>query len=105
LEACRTPELREDLAARTGISSKLILEWANAADLLRIAGMRPEYADRLEAAGVDTVVELAKRNPESVHQALKDKYKDNGTSWPLPELEQVKGWVNQAKMLPRMLAY
>jgi len=34
----------------------------NHADLCRIDGVGSEYADLLEAAGVDTVPELAQRN-------------------------------------------
>ena len=56
------PKGREDLATATGISGKLILEWVNLADLMRINGVGEEYADLLEEAGVDTVKELATRN-------------------------------------------
>jgi predicted flap endonuclease-1-like 5' DNA nuclease len=48
-----SPGGREDLAAATGISDKLILRWVNVADLFRIEGVGEEYSDRLEAAGVD----------------------------------------------------
>src|SRR5262245_56577238 len=54
LEKGASPKGREELAASTGISSKLILEWINHADLERIKGIGWEYADLLEAAGVDT---------------------------------------------------
>jgi predicted flap endonuclease-1-like 5' DNA nuclease len=70
LEACATPKGREDLAAKTGISSKLILEWVNLADLMRIKGIGEEYSDLLEEAGVDTVAELARRDPDNLHAKL-----------------------------------
>ncbi|HEX5824793.1 MAG TPA: DUF4332 domain-containing protein, partial [Candidatus Limnocylindrales bacterium] len=53
---------RSRLAAETGISEKLLLEWVNHADLMRIDGVGSEYADLLEAAGVDSCAELARRN-------------------------------------------
>ena len=53
---------RAALAASTGISSTLILEWVNHADLMRIDGVGSEYSDLLEAAGVDSAPELAERN-------------------------------------------
>ena len=52
----------EGLADKSGISDKLLLEWVNHADLCRLDGVAGEYADLLEAAGVDTTPELAQRN-------------------------------------------
>lgn len=67
LEGGFTPKGRKELAEKTGISSKLILEWVNLSDLFRISGIGEEYADLLEEAGVDTVVELSKRKPENLY--------------------------------------
>ena len=61
LEQGATPAGRTALAEKSGISPKLLLEWVNHADLCRIKGVGSEYADLLEAAGVDTVPELAQR--------------------------------------------
>lgn len=55
LEACATKKGRSELAEKTGISEKLVLKWTNHADLIRIRGIGGEYAELLEAAGVDTV--------------------------------------------------
>ena len=63
LEQGATPEGRQSIEEKTGISGKLILRWTNMADLFRIDGVSEEYADLLEACGVDTVPELAQRNP------------------------------------------
>lgn len=105
LEATATPKKREELAAKTGISEKLILEWANLADLFRIKGVGEEYSDLLEEAGVDTVVELAQRNPENLFATLKEVNDRKRLVRRLPTLEQVKDWVQQAKKLPRVLTY
>lgn len=66
LENALSPKQRKDLAEATGISPKLILRFANMADLFRITGVGQEYAELLEAAGVDTVPELAQRNAENL---------------------------------------
>ena len=66
LEACLTPAARKKVADKTGISGKLILKWANHADLFRISGIGPQYAELLEAAGVDTVKELRHRVPANL---------------------------------------
>ena len=59
LEMGATPKGRKDLAEKSGVTEKLILGWVNRVDLARIKGIGEEYADLLEAAGVDTVPELA----------------------------------------------
>jgi predicted flap endonuclease-1-like 5' DNA nuclease len=105
LEAAKTPKAREALAAKAGIGEKLILEWANLSDLFRIKGVGSEYSDLLEEAGVDTVVELAKRNAENLFKALQEVNDKKALVRRLPTLNQVKDWVEQAKKLPRLLTY
>ena len=68
LDACATAKGRSDLEAATGISGKLILGWTNKADLLRVKGIGTQYSDLLEAVGVDTVVELSKRQADKPSQ-------------------------------------
>ena len=63
---------RSRISEGTGISSGLILEWVNHADLWRIKGVSEEYSDLLEEAGVDTVVELAQRNAENLYAKIKE---------------------------------
>ena len=65
-----SPKGRKDLAGKTGISEDLLLEWVNHVDLYRIKGVGSEYSDLLEAAGVDTIPELAQRNPQNLYQTL-----------------------------------
>jgi hypothetical protein len=105
LESCASREQRAELAAETGISPKLILNWANMADLLRVAGVSEEDAELLEAAGVDTVPELAQRNPENLFHALEKANQQRKMVDHPPTLEQVKSWIAQAKGLPRILTY
>lgn len=105
LEQADTPQKRKALAERTGISEKLILEWANLADLFRIKGVGEEYSDLLEEAGVDTVVELAQRNPEHLHAKLAEVNAQKKLVRRLPSLREVTSWVEQAKSLPRVLQY
>lgn len=105
LEAAASPRQREDLATKTGIPEKLVLEFANLADLFRIRGVGEEYSDLLEEAGVDTVVELAQRNADNLHEALRKTNEREALVRRLPTLKQVKDWVAQAKKLPRVLTY
>jgi len=105
LEQCTSPKARKQLAESTGISEKLVLKWANRADLFRIKGVAEEYADLLEAAGVDTVPELGKRKPANLQQQLSDLNAKKKLTRQVPPEKQVANWITQAKDLPRMLQY
>ncbi len=96
---------RQNLAQATGINEKKILRWANMADLFRIKGVGEEYADLLEAAGVDTVPALARRNPLNLQRKMATVNNAKQLTRRVPTLEQVQSWVDQARTLPRMLHY
>ena len=70
LKAGASKKGREELAASSGISETLVLEWVNLADLMRIKGVGEEYSDLLEEAGVDSVKELRNRRPDNLHQKI-----------------------------------
>lgn len=105
LQKGSTPQGRQALAEEAGISDKLILEWVNHADLFRIKGVGEEYADLLEEAGVDTVPELAQRNPANLHAKLGEVNAAKKLVRKLPAASQVSDWVEQAKAMPRVITY
>ena len=105
LEAGATPKGRSDLAAQTGISDKLVLKWVNHADLFRINGVAGEYAELLEAAGVDTVAELAQRNGANLAKAMAETNEKKSLTRTVPGEAQVTKWIDEAKTLPRKVNY
>ncbi|MCB2102678.1 MAG: DUF4332 domain-containing protein [Rhodobacterales bacterium] len=105
LEQGATPKGRKDLEAATGISGKLILRWINMADLFRIKGVGEEYSDLLEAAGVDTVPELAQRNAANLHAKMIEVNEEKKLVRSVPGASQVADWVAQAKDLDRVVTY
>lgn len=96
---------RKDIVDKTGISEKLILEWVNQADLARIKRVGSEYADLLEAAGVDTVPELAQRNAANLHKKMEEVNEEKKLVRVMPSESEVEDWVSQAKSLPRAVHY
>ncbi len=100
-----TPNGRKTIAEETEISSKLILEWVNICDLYRISGVGEEYSDLLEEAGVDTVPELARRNPENLHTKMSEVNEEKNLVRRLPSVSDVERWVEEAKKLPRVIEY
>lgn len=105
LKETKTPALRKALAAKAGLTDKQVLRFANMADLYRIKGIGSEYADLLEAAGVDTVPELATRRADNLTKAMAEANAGKNIVRRLPSESEVAGWVEQAKGLPRMLEY
>jgi predicted flap endonuclease-1-like 5' DNA nuclease len=96
---------RDELAGATGVSGHTVLGWVNRADLFRVKGIGEEYADLLEEAGVDTVAELAGRNPDNLHQQLVTTNEAKGLERRLPSVDDVAEWVRHAKQLPRLVSY
>jgi len=105
LDKGATPVGRNELADAAGISKTLILEWVNHCDLYRVSGVGEEYADILEAAGVDTVPELAQRNATNLYQKLVEVNEQKSLVRQLPSESQVEEWIGQAKDLPRKIEY
>ena len=100
-----TPKGRQEIAEKTGIGESLILRWVNHVDLLRIKGVGGQYAELLEAAGVDTVVELAQRDANNLYKTLVASNQEQKRVRKLPALKQVKAWVKHAKRLHRAVEY
>jgi predicted flap endonuclease-1-like 5' DNA nuclease len=96
---------RQALAASTGISSDLLLRWTNHADLYRVSGIGSEYADLLEASGVDSCAELAQRNPANLATTMAEANAARSLVRRLPTEEVVKGWIEQAKTLPKAVTH
>ena len=105
LKAGATPKGRQELAEKTGITAAMILEWVNFADLYRIKGVGEEYSELLEAAGVDTVMELAQRNPDNLYAKIVEVNAEKKLVRQIPTSKQVASWVEQAKALPRAIEY
>ncbi len=102
LERGARPSGRAGLAEAAGISGSLILEWVNHVDLMRISGVGSQYADLLSQAGVDSPLELARRNPAN----LAGTFAEIDAARPdevrrVPSEQTVADWVEQAKQLPR----
>jgi predicted flap endonuclease-1-like 5' DNA nuclease len=100
-----TPKGRAQIAEQTGIRNDLILSWVNHVDLFRIKGIGSEYADLLERSGVDTVVELSRRNPQNLFDKIAAVNAEKKLVRQIPTLKNVQDWVEQAKSLPRMVSY
>jgi predicted flap endonuclease-1-like 5' DNA nuclease len=105
LERGATEKGREELEEASGIGHVLILKLVNRVDLYRINGIGSEYSDLLEVAGVDTVPELAQRNPANLTETLAEANAARNLVRRLPTLDMVTDWIEQAKSLPKIVQY
>ncbi len=101
----KTPAGRNRLSEASGISTSMLLEWINHADLMQLKGVGSEFADLLEEAGVDTVAELARRNAANLAAAMKDYNADKEATRRTPSAEVVADWIAQAKTMGRTIEY
>ena len=83
----------------------MLLEWINHADLMQLKGVGSEYADLLEAAGVDTVVELARRNAKNLAAAMADFNTEKNIVRVVPGESVVASWIAEAKTMGRTIEY
>ncbi|WP_456428226.1 DUF4332 domain-containing protein [Rhodocaloribacter sp.] len=105
LEKGCTARGRKDLAEATGIDGKRILRFVNHADLMRLRGVGGEYAELMEAAGVDTVAELARRNAANLHAKMEAVNAEKKLVRRPPSLSQVASWIEQAGSLERTVTH
>ena len=105
LERAANPKGRRNLADEAGIDESRILKWANMADLMRVKGVAEEYSELLEAAGVDTVKELKRRNAANLADKMAEVNKRKKLVRLLPSTKRVEGWVANAKTLKAVMTY
>ena len=105
LEKCAAPKGRKALAEETGISEKLILKWTNHADLFRINGVGPQFAELLEAAGVDTVKEFRHRVAENLQPKLEETNAAKNICNRVPAVSEIQKMIDQAKELEPKTTY
>ncbi len=103
LEYCGDKKHRDELAKKTGISEKLILTWTNHADLFRIKGVGGQYAELLEAAGVDSVIELAQRKPHNLYEKMMETNEKKHLVHRIPTETMIKHWVDESSKMPKMV--
>ena len=105
LEHGATRSGRKKLAEASGIDDTRVLRFVNHADLMRIKGVGGEYSELLEAAGVDTVAELARRNAENLHKKMQEVNAKKKLVRSLPSASQLQGFIEQAGSLDRVVKY
>lgn len=105
LDRCASKAGRAAVAEETGISEKLILKWTNHADLFRIQGVAGQFAELLEAAGVDTVKELRHRVASNLHAKMQEVNEQKNLCNRIPSVSELEKIIERAKELEPKMTY
>jgi hypothetical protein len=105
LKHAATPKLRKELAQSTNIPMRLILDWANIADLTRVRGVALDYAELLFSVGVNTVKDLGRRNATTLVARMAKLNGEKRRVSVLPSQARVERWIEAAQSLPQGMEY
>lgn len=105
LAACGDAKGRKAVAAATGIDESRLLKWANMADLMRVSGVGKQFAELLEAAGVDTIKELRTRNAENLAAKMSEINAVKRLTRGSVNTARVTEWIEQAKTLEPKISH
>ena len=105
LQHCAKPTGRKQIADSTGLSEKHILDWTNMADLMRVNGIGRQFAELLEASGVDTIKELRHRNAENLAAKMEEVNAEKNLANATPAQSVIEGWIDAAKSTDPMIEY
>ena len=97
LQIASTRSGRALLTKETGITSPKLLHWAKRAELMKIKNLGRDYADLLEAVGVESVTDLKRRNPESLHEMMHNTNQAKKIVDRMPSLKRVTNWIDDSK--------
>ena len=97
LQIASTRSGRALLTKETGITSPKLLHWAKRAELMKIKNLGRDYADLLEAVGVESVADLKRRNPESLHDMMHNANQAKKIVDRMPSLKRVTNWIDDSK--------
>ena len=90
---------RQAIEEATGIRHDLVLTWVNHADLFRVKGIGPQFAELLEAAGVDTVKELRNRNAANLAAKMAEVNEEKHLTLRTPVEKEIQKFIDLAKEL------
>jgi predicted RecB family nuclease len=90
---------RADLAHQSGLPEEQILRWARMADVLRIPGIGPAYADLLGRLGIESIADLRRQKPEQLYRELTALNSPRRKIRRLPPKNQIEAWIVRARQI------
>jgi predicted flap endonuclease-1-like 5' DNA nuclease len=103
VNAGSTRSKRRILAKKVGVAPGTLLKWVYRADFFRIRGIGTQYSELLESAGVNTVVDLSRRNAKNLYATIRAINREKNLVRRVPPYRTVQGWIRSAKTLKRIV--
>ena len=104
IDAARTPQLRAELAQKTGIPPEGIMELVKLCDLARLGAVRTVRARLYHDAGLTPEI-IATWEPEELRAVLVQWLEENNFDGIAPTPKEVEHLVEDAKRLPLLVIY
>jgi len=93
------------IARKINISVKVLDTWQEHADLMRIEGVTPYFANILNLAGIDSVKELGGRRAKTILDKMKLLKKENSKVFTkIPSLSVIENWIELARSLAGVIS-
>lgn len=105
LEMGATSTGRMTLADEAHLDDQMVKRWVHQADLLRIKGIGPDFAELLCRAGVCTTPKLAYRSSDSLYAELAEVNETYHIVRRLPSRNELSDFIMAAKRLPKLVRH
>ncbi len=99
--ATRTPRQVARLARALKVPRKVVRDWGDFCDLLRIEGVGPKVVRVLRLAGIRRLRDLSRQDPERLTARIAEVNREHEILGKLPDTETVRHWVEAAAGLSR----
>lgn len=105
LSAGRTPQMRKEMAERSGVSHETIMELVKLADLSRLPGVKGIRARLYYNAGIDTVEAFCQWKPVELQKHLEKFVRDSRFDGVAPLPKEIQNTIKTAAKLPRIIQF
>ena len=105
LDKANSPAARQKLSLQTEINLKLLTKWVCEADLSRIDGIGPEYAQLLVESDIRCVQALKNYQAQKLQRLLKEINEGLQLVRNLPSEQVLQTWIDQAKKQQPILTF
>ena len=93
------------ISQNTGIPEPLINRWVNHADLFRVDGIGPQFAEILCASGINSVEDLAKCDATELEARLRATDEKMHLTRRVPSVKELEKMINLAAQVEPVLSY
>jgi len=98
IEKAKTEPGMRAIMEKLSVAEPLVRNWRSQARFLRLKSMRPQDAELLVGVGLDSFDKLRQQKPEELVQRMTEFNATRKVSDQVPNVDQVKTWLEEAKV-------